>query len=92
MYDEAFIKSLTLSYKGEDIKNFLIRIEQERDALAFETIGLSLQNNAFLINAMLLYIERKDFDSAKRILSKIKEDKDFARELAIFLMVLIIWI
>ncbi|AGT27109.1 tetratricopeptide repeat protein [Borrelia miyamotoi] len=82
LYDEAFIKSLTLSYKGEDIKNFLIRIEQKRDALAFETIGLSLQNNAFLINAMLLYIEKKDFDSAKRILSKIKEDKDFARELA----------
>ncbi|AHH03062.1 Putative cytosolic protein [Borrelia nietonii YOR] len=57
-------------------------MEQERDALAFETIGLNLQNNAFLINAMLLYIEKKDLDSAKRILLQIKEDKDFAKELA----------
>ena len=82
LYDEAFIKRLTLSYDVEDTKNFLIRIEKERNPMIFETIGLSLNNNAFLINAMLLYIERKDFDSAKRILSKIKEDKNFARELA----------
>ncbi|AHH12124.1 Putative cytosolic protein [Borrelia hermsii YBT] len=82
LYDEAFMKSLILSYDIKDIKNFLIKMEQERDALAFETVGLNLQNNAFLINAMLLYIEKKDLDSAKRILLQIKEDKDFAKELA----------
>lgn len=82
LYDEAFIKSLILSYDVKDIKSFLIKMERERDALAFETIGLNLQNNAFLIDAMLLYIEKKDLDSAKRILLKIKEDKDFSKELA----------
>ncbi|AHH08068.1 N utilization substance protein B [Borrelia anserina] len=82
LYDEAFIKSLILSYDIRDIKDFLVKIEQDRDVLAFETIGLNLQNNAFLINAMLLYIEKKDLDSAKRILLKIAEDKDFAKELA----------
>lgn len=80
--DEAFIKSLILNYDVKDIKSFLIKMEQERDALAFETIGFNLQNNAFLINAMLLYIDKKDFDAARRILLKIKEDKDFAKELA----------
>ncbi|WP_330729903.1 tetratricopeptide repeat protein [Borrelia turicatae] len=82
LYDEAFIKSLILSYDVKDIKSFLIKMERERDALAFETVGLNLQNNAFLIDAMLLYIEKKDLDSAKRILLKIKEDKDFSKELA----------
>ncbi|WP_024655678.1 tetratricopeptide repeat protein [Borrelia hispanica] len=80
--DEAFIKSVILNYDVKDIKSFLIKMEQERDALAFETIGFNLQNNAFLINAMLLYIDKKDLDAAKRILLKIKEDKDFAKELA----------
>ncbi|UPA15983.1 N utilization substance protein B [Borrelia coriaceae] len=82
LYDEAFIKSLILSYNVKDIKNFLIKIERERDAFAFETLGLNLQNNAFLINAMLLYMEKKDLDSAKRVLLILKEDKDFAKELA----------
>ncbi|UPA17635.1 tetratricopeptide repeat protein [Borrelia puertoricensis] len=82
LYDEAFIKSLILSYDVKDIKSFLIKIEHERDAFAFETIGLNLQNNAFLIDAMLLYIEKKDLASAKRILLRIKEDKDFSKELA----------
>ncbi|UPA11808.1 tetratricopeptide repeat protein [Borrelia venezuelensis] len=82
LYDEAFIKSLILSYDVKDIKSFLIKMERERDALAFETIGFNLQNNAFLIDAMLLYIQKKDLDSAKRILLKIKEDKDFSKELA----------
>ncbi|WP_421622965.1 tetratricopeptide repeat protein [Borrelia sp. MN22-0132] len=82
LYDEAFIKSLILSYDVKDIKSFLIKIEHERDAFTFETIGLNLQNNAFLIDAMLLYIEKKDLDSAKRILLRIKEDKDFSKELA----------
>ncbi|AWG42503.1 N utilization substance protein B [Candidatus Borreliella tachyglossi] len=83
LYHEAFIKNLALNegLKGS-VKDFLIKIDGERDALTFETIGLSIKNNAFLVNAMLLYIEKKDLDSAKRILLKIKEDKNFARELA----------
>ncbi|AYE36003.1 N utilization substance protein B [Borrelia turcica IST7] len=82
LYDEAFIKSLTLNDNLKSVKDFLKKIEKEKDASIFKNIGLNLRNNAFLINAMLLYIENKDLSSAKEILLKIKEDKDFAKELA----------
>ncbi|QMU99592.1 tetratricopeptide repeat protein [Borrelia sp. A-FGy1] len=82
LYNEAFIKNLTLNYGLKSIKDYLIKIEKEKDAYTFKNIGLNLKNNAFLINAMLLYIENKDLDSAKEILLKIKGDKNFAKELA----------
>ncbi|UER67317.1 tetratricopeptide repeat protein [Borrelia sp. BU AG58] len=82
LYEEAFIKNLSLNYELKSVKDFLFKIERERDAFTFESIGLNLKNNAFLINAMLLYVENKDLSSARRILLKVKEDKGFARELA----------
>ncbi|WKC57690.1 tetratricopeptide repeat protein [Borrelia sp. P9F1] len=82
LYEEAFIRGLSLNYGLGSVKDFLVKIAKEKDAFTFENIGLSLKNNAFLINAMLLYLEKKDLSSAKRILLKIREDKEFARELA----------
>ena len=82
LYEEAFIRDLSLNYDLGSVKDFLVKIAKEKDAFTFENLGLRLRNNAFLINAMLLYVENKDLSSAKRILLKIGEDKDFARELA----------
>ncbi|AAU06965.1 MULTISPECIES: tetratricopeptide repeat protein [Borreliella] len=82
LYDEVFIKNLSADNKVLDFNKFIDKIYREKDARVFEEIGLNLKNNAFLVNAMLLYIEKKNMDAAKRILFKIKEDKNFFKELA----------
>lgn len=82
LYDEVFIKNLSSDNGILDFNKFIDKIYKEKDARIFEEIGLNLKNNAFLINSMLLYIEKKNIDSAKRILFKIKEDKSFLKELA----------
>ncbi|WNZ71345.1 tetratricopeptide repeat protein [Borreliella garinii] len=82
LYDEVFIKNLSADNKVLDFSKFIDKIYREKDARVFEEIGLNLKNNAFLVNAMLLYIEKKNMDAAKRILFKIKEDKNFFKELA----------
>ncbi|AJA89952.1 hypothetical protein OY14_00515 [Borreliella chilensis] len=82
LYDEVFIKNLSADNKVLNFNKFIDKIYREKDARVFEEIGLNLKNNAFLVNAMLLYIEKKNIDAAKRILFKIKEDKDFSKELA----------
>ncbi|QFI14936.1 tetratricopeptide repeat protein [Borrelia maritima] len=82
LYDEVFMKNLSLDNGILDFKKFIDKIYREKDARIFEEIGLNLKNNAFLVNAMLLYIEKKNMDAARRILFKIKEDKNFFRELA----------
>nr|WP_267916886.1 tetratricopeptide repeat protein [Borreliella garinii] len=82
LYDEVFIKNLSAENKVLDFNKFIDKIYREKDARVFEEIGLNLKNNAFLVNAMLLYIEKKNMDAAKRILFKIKEDKNFFKELA----------
>ncbi|QUG73464.1 tetratricopeptide repeat protein [Borreliella afzelii] len=80
--DEVFMKNLSVDNKVLDFDKFIDKIYREKDARVFEEMGLNLKNNAFLVNAMLLYIEKKNIDAAKRILFKIKEDKNFFKELA----------
>ncbi|MBB6043136.1 tetratricopeptide repeat protein [Borreliella yangtzensis] len=82
LYNEVFIKNLSVDNQIVDFNKFIDKIYREKDASIFEEIGLNLKNNAFLVNAMLLYIEKKNMEAAKRILSKIKEDKNFFKELA----------
>nr|WP_267506220.1 tetratricopeptide repeat protein [Borreliella afzelii] len=82
IYDEVFMKNLSADNKVLDFNKFIDKIYIEKDARVFEEMGLNLKNNAFLVNAMLLYIEKKNIDAAKRILFKIKEDKNFFKELA----------
>ncbi len=82
LYDEVFMKNLSADNKVLDFNKFIDKIYREKDARVFEEMGLNLKNNAFLVNAMLLYIEKKNIDAAKRILFKIKEDKNFFKELA----------
>ncbi|SCW35820.1 Tetratricopeptide repeat-containing protein [Borreliella japonica] len=82
LYEEVFLKNLSADNKVLDFRKFIDKIYREKDARVFEEIGLNLKNNAFLVNAMLLYIEKKNMDAAKRILFKIKEDKNFFKELA----------
>lgn len=82
LYNEVFIKNLSVDNQIVDFNKFIDKIYREKDASVFEEIGLNLKNNAFLVNAMLLYIEKKNMEAAKRILFKIKEDKNFFKELA----------
>ncbi len=82
LYDEVFIKNLSSDNNVLDFNKFINKIYREKDPRVFEEIGLNLKNNAFLVNAMLLHIEKKNIDAAKRILFKIKEDKNFLKELA----------
>ncbi|WKC75851.1 tetratricopeptide repeat protein [Borreliella valaisiana] len=82
LYNEVFIKNLSADNQILDFNKFIDKIYREKDASVFEDIGLNLKNNAFLVNAMLLYIEKKNMEAAKRILSKIKEDKNFFKEFA----------
>ncbi|WP_424632241.1 tetratricopeptide repeat protein [Borreliella lusitaniae] len=82
LYDEVFIKNLSADNGVLDFNKFIDKIYREKDARVFEEMGLNLKNNAFLVNAMLLYIDKKNINAAKRILFKIKEDKNFFKELA----------
>ncbi|WPM06184.1 tetratricopeptide repeat protein [Borreliella sinica] len=82
LYEEVFVKNLSADNNVLDFNKFIDKIYREKDARVFEEIGLNLKNNAFLVNAMLLHIEKKNIDAAERILFKIKEDKNFFKELA----------
>lgn len=90
LYDEVFIKNLSADNKVLDFNKFIDKIYMEKDARVFEEIGLNLKNNAFLVNAMLLYIEKKTWMLLSVYFLKLKKTKTFSKSLHIFHTILMI--
>lgn len=77
---EAFLAYLWGKEGSED--SFFSKIEKEQDSIVFEDIGDLLNSPAFYYNASLLYLREGDFESARRIFSKISSSQNYTRYFA----------